>query len=59
MLTKGGELSDGLPSLVDMLIGIRGGSLGETCAVALIIGGVYLMIRKIISPPFRCRLSAL
>ena len=50
MLTKGGELSDGLPSLVDMLIGIRGGSLGETCAVALIIGGVYLMIRKIISP---------
>lgn len=33
-----------------MLIGIRGGSLGETCAVALIIGGVYLMIRKIISP---------
>ena len=26
------------------------GSLGETCAVALIIGGVYLMIRKIISP---------
>ena len=50
MMTKGGELSDGLPSLVDMLIGIRGGSLGETCAVALIIGGVYLMIRKIISP---------
>lgn len=41
---------DELPSLVDMLIGIRGGSLGETCAVALIIGGVYLMIRKIISP---------
>ena len=50
MMTKGGELSDGLPTLVDMLIGIRGGSLGETCAVALIIGGVYLMIRKIISP---------
>ena len=50
MMTKGGELSDGLPSLVDMLIGIRGGSLGETCAVALIIGGIYMMIRKIISP---------
>ena len=50
MMTKGGELSDGLPSLVDMLIGIRGGSLGEACAVALIIGGIYMMIRKIISP---------
>ena len=50
MMTKGGELSDELPSLVDMLIGIRGGSLGETCAVALIIGGIYMMIRKIISP---------
>ncbi len=39
-----------LPGLLDMLLGIRGGSLGETCALALIIGGVYLMIRKIISP---------
>ncbi len=38
------------PSLLDMFLGNRGGSLGETCAVALIIGGVYLMIRKVISP---------
>lgn len=38
------------PGLIDMLLGNRGGSLGETCAVALILGGVYLMIRKVISP---------
>lgn len=50
MMTKGGELSDELPSLLDMFIGVRGGSLGETCAAAIIFGGVYLMIRKIISP---------
>ena len=39
-----------LPSLLKMFLGMRGGSLGETCAAALIIGGLYLIIRKIISP---------
>ena len=33
-----------------MLIGQRAGCLGETCAVALILGGIYLLIRKVISP---------
>ncbi|MBP3696750.1 MAG: RnfABCDGE type electron transport complex subunit D [Clostridia bacterium] len=40
----------GAPSLTDMLLGLRGGCLGETCAVALILGGVYLIARKVISP---------
>lgn len=39
-----------LPSLVDMLLGIRGGSMGETCALALVIGGIYLVARKVILP---------
>lgn len=39
-----------LPALTDMLLGLRGGCLGETCAVALILGGLYLVIRKVISP---------
>lgn len=39
-----------LPSKLDMLLGLRGGCLGETCAVALLIGGIYLVVRKIISP---------
>ena len=39
---------DILPSLLDMLIGNRSGAIGETCAIALILGGVYLIVRKII-----------
>ena len=34
----------------DLLLGTTGGCLGETCAAALILGGVYLMIRRVISP---------
>ena len=38
-----------LPSHVDMLLGNMGGSLGEVSAIALIIGGIYLLIRKTIT----------
>ncbi len=43
-----GEL-DGLPSYLDMFLGNRGGCLGETCALALILGGLYLLVRGVIS----------
>ena len=46
-LMKSGEQ---LPGLLDMFLGQTGGCLGETCALALIIGGVYLVCRKVISP---------
>ena len=39
-----------LPSYTQMLFGIRGGSVGETCAVLLIAGGVFLIIAGIITP---------
>lgn len=39
-----------LPSVLQMFLGQTEGAMGETCALALIIGGVYLMIRKVISP---------
>lgn len=39
-----------VPSLVDMLIGNHGGCMGETCVIALVIGGIYLMARRVISP---------
>lgn len=45
----GGESTEALPSLIDMLLGIRGGCLGETCSLALIVGGIYLIARKVIS----------
>lgn len=37
-------------SLLDLLFGLRGGSLGETCVIALLLGGLYLVIRRVISP---------
>ena len=38
-----------LPSMIDMLIGNRGGAIGETCAIALLLGGIYLIVRKVIT----------
>ena len=38
-----------LPSMLDMLVGNRGGAIGETCAIALFLGGVYLIVRKVIT----------
>lgn len=40
---------DALPSLFDMLIGNRSGAIGEGCTIALLIGGIYLIARRIIS----------
>ena len=36
-------------SVVDMFLGRVGGSLGEVSALMLLLGGVYLVIRKVIS----------
>ena len=44
-----GESTEALPSLLHMFLGIRGGCLGETCGLALLLGGAYLLIRKVIS----------
>ena len=38
-----------LPTLADMFLGNRGGAIGETCAIALLLGGVYLVARKVIN----------
>ena len=48
--SSGGNLSADLPSLWRMLVGYHGGSMGEVCALALLVGGVYLIIRRVISP---------
>lgn len=36
-------------SLSELLLGQCGGTIGETCAIALIIGGVYLLYKHVIS----------
>lgn len=37
-----------LPSLLDMFIGTYGGAIGETCTAALLLGFIYLLVRKVI-----------
>ena len=37
-------------SLMDLFLGNVGGCLGETSALALLLGFVYLLVRKVISP---------
>ena len=37
-----------LPSVMDMLIGIYGGAIGETCVFAIAVGFLYLVIRRVI-----------
>ena len=39
---------ENLPSLLDMFLGNRSGTIGETCAIALLLGGIYLIARKVI-----------
>lgn len=37
------------PTLVDLFLGNVGGAIGETCKIALLLGGIYLMARGVIS----------
>ena len=46
VLAQGGELPDNMM----MFLGVIGGSMGEVSAVALLIGGLFLIWKKIISP---------
>lgn len=37
-------------SYMDLFLGNTGGCIGETCVLALLIGGIYLVARRVISP---------
>ena len=41
--------NDATPSLIDLFLGNKGGSIGETCTLALLIGGIYLIARRVIT----------
>jgi electron transport complex protein RnfD len=48
-LNQGAEIAaKEAPSLIDLFLGLHGGAIGETCALALIIGFIYLVVRKVI-----------
>lgn len=50
---KNGETMDAvsakLPTYADMLLGNMGGSFGEVSAIALLLGAVFLLVRKVIT----------
>ena len=50
VIAEGGQL----PTNMEMLLGYIGGSMGEVSAIALIIGGLFLVWKKIISPIIPC-----
>ncbi len=37
-------------SYMDLFIGMRGGCIGETCVLALLLGFGYLLVRRVITP---------
>lgn len=44
------QLAEGsTPNLLDLFLGTTGGAIGETCALALLLGFAYLLIRRIIT----------
>lgn len=48
-LNQGAEVAAAeAPSLMNLFLGLHGGAIGETCALALIIGFIYLVVRKVI-----------
>ena len=47
-LAVAGELGSG--DYLTLLLGNHGGVLGETCAICILIGGIYLIATKVISP---------
>lgn len=44
-----GTAEGDLPSVASMFLGMCGGSMGEVSAIALLAGGVYLLVRKVIT----------
>ncbi len=47
-LNEGAEAAAQAPTLLQLLVGAHGGTIGETCAIALLIGFIYLVVRKTI-----------
>ncbi len=38
-----------MPDLMTLFLGTHGGAIGETCAAALLLGGIYLLARRVIT----------
>lgn len=42
-------LAGGSATLTELVLGVYGGAIGETCSVALLLGFAYLLVRRVIS----------
>jgi len=49
-ITTATPLAGEATTLKQLILGATGGSIGETYTIALIVGGLYLVMRKVISP---------
>jgi H+/Na+-translocating ferredoxin:NAD+ oxidoreductase subunit D len=49
MIVDGQEVLYQIPDYMASLVGDMGGSLGEVSAIALVLGGIYMLFRKIIT----------
>lgn len=38
------------PSIGQLVLGLHGGCIGEVCAIAILLGFAYLLIRKVVTP---------
>ena len=47
-ILKGSAEGD-LPSVMSVFLGVTGGSMGEVSAALLLVGGIYLLVRKVIT----------
>ena len=47
-LNGGIEAAKEAPSVLQLLVGAHGGTIGETCGIALLVGYAYLVARKVI-----------
>lgn len=50
LIKKGSEAVGTLPRISDLFLGNIGGTIGETSALALLIGAAYLLVRRVITP---------
>jgi len=50
LIKKGSEATGTLPKISELFLGNIGGTIGETSALALLIGAAYLLIRRVITP---------
>lgn len=50
VVTSATPLISGDTPYLTLLLGNHAGCIGETCAIGLLLGGIYLMLRGIISP---------